>query len=93
MEPQQVWNELTEELEDTARWIAAGALSERELCSLLEIFGKRKLNGSCCKLTGSIGANGVVQFALRSAEDELLMVMEVDPQTGRMDSGSPCWGS
>jgi hypothetical protein len=84
MEPEQVCKEMAGELEDAARWLAEGGLSEREFQSLLDILEKRKLTGSGFKLTGFRAGDGGVHFTLRSAADTLWRVMDVDPKSGKL---------
>lgn len=93
MEPEQACEQLAGELEDAARWLSAGGLSEREFCNLLSIVGKRKLNGSGLKLAGFRGGDGGVHFTLRTAADDLCIIMDMDPCTGRLVTRSPCWGA
>lgn len=90
MEPEQLCEELAGELEDAARWLSAGGLNEREFCALIDILGKRKLNGSGLKLTGFRVGNGGVHFSLRTAADALCMIMDVDPKSGKLRSRPPC---
>ena len=84
---------MSDELEDAARWLMAGGLSERELCSLLDILGKRTLNGSGLKLGGFRDGAGGVHFTLRTAADSLCLIMDFDPCSERLIARSPCWGS
>lgn len=90
MKPEQACQEMSDELEDAARWLTAGGLSLRQFRMLLDIVGRRKLNGSGLKLHGFVSGDGGVHFTLRSgACDALCRVMDVDPQTGKLTSRPP----
>jgi hypothetical protein len=93
LKPEQVCDEMTGDLEDAARWFSAGGLSEREFGALLDILGKRKLNGSGLKLGGFRAGDGGIHFTLRTASDAVCVIMDFDPGTGKVSPRSPCWGS
>jgi hypothetical protein len=93
MKPEQVFDEMTGDLEDAARWFSAGGLNEREFDALLDILGKRKLNGSGLRLGGFRAGDGGIHFTLRTASDAICVIMEFDPGTGKVSARSPCWGS
>jgi hypothetical protein len=83
---------MTGELEDAAHWLSAGGLKEREFRALLDILGRRKLNGSGLKLAGFRAGDGGIHFILRTSEDAVCVIMDFEPCTGRVIARSPCWG-
>ena len=84
MEPAQVCEEMSGELEDAARWLVAGGLSPRQFCSLLMALEAKKHERFGLKLSIAVSLDGVVHLSLRFAESgELCASMDVDPVSGK----------
>ena len=84
---EEICRELTDELEDMARWLSGGQLSPSQFRLLVTSLEHRKLKNFGLQLSSSASESGSVHFTLRFADsDDLCASMDVDPLTGEFST-------
>ena len=88
---QEVCREISGELQDMARWLSGEGFSPDQYRLGLTRLEDRKLKRFGLKLSSSVSNDGLVHFSLRfSDNDELCVIMDVDPMTGRLTTQPAC---
>lgn len=83
--PEESYRELSDELQDTARWLSGGGLSPEQFRWGVTLLKDRKLQRFGLKITSGVSGDGLVHFTLRfAASGEFCSSMNVDSATGEI---------
>jgi len=81
--PKESCQEIFDELQDMAGWLAGGGLSPEQFRLMITELEGRKMQRFGLKLTSAVSGDGLVHFTLRFAESgEFCSSMNVDSATG-----------
>ncbi len=90
MTADDVCREIAGELEDAARGLSGGMLRAEEFRALVEELERQKLKRHGFKLHSEVSGR-LVHFSLRFADtEELCSSMDVDPETGILNTQHAC---
>jgi hypothetical protein len=86
-----ICQEISGELEDTARWLSGGQLSPEQFRLAVTHMEYRKHQRFGLQLSSFVSDDGVVHFSLRLADTgELCASMDIDPTTGSLAMQTVC---
>ena len=91
MNHEEVCHEISDELQDMARWLSGDGLSPDQYRLGLVRLEEQKLKRFGLKLSSVVSEDGVVHFSLHFSDDgELCVSMDVDPVTGKLTTQPAC---
>ncbi len=88
---EEVCHEISDELQDMARWLSGDDLSPEQYRLGLARLEEQKLKRFGLKLSSTVSDDRIVHFSLRFSDNEELCVsMDVDPMTGKLTTQPAC---
>lgn len=91
LEPDEICEEISGELQDMARWLSGDGLSPEQYRLGLTRLEEQKLKRFGLKLSSRVSEDGMVHFSLRFSDTaELCVIMDVDSLTGKLTTQPAC---